>query len=79
MASPEWLEIYRNYDDAKLDQEIAEIEAEKSVYTSQGVGNKNYTKDLSEIRGRLSSAYRVKSERKHPVNQSVGQVDFSRL
>lgn len=78
MASPEWLEIFREWDAAKLQAHIQNLEEQISVFTTQQVGQKSYVKDLAELRGQLSSAYRVKKERANRGNPGVFVTDFSR-
>lgn len=80
MASPEWLEIFRSYTPDELTAHITQLKSEISVYTSQGHGDKNYTKDLAELRSQLSSAIRVQNERAAKARGRGGcvtQVDFS--
>lgn len=81
MASPEWLEIFRSYTGEELAAQITELKKQVSVFSSQQVGSKSYTKDLGELRGQLSAAIRVQKERSQEpgVNQSVGVTDFSRI
>lgn len=80
MASPEWLEIFRSYTPDELAAHITTLKGEISVYASQGHGDKNYTKDLAELRSQLSSAIRVQNERAATARGfggNVTQVDFS--
>jgi hypothetical protein len=77
MANPEWMEIFRSWDAGKLAAHVAELEKHISVYSMQGVGQKTYQKDLAELRGQLSAAVRIQTERGQGGNQSVGIVDFS--
>lgn len=76
MASPEWLAIYRTYSPEKLQAKIDELEKQDSVFTSQGVGSKNYVKNLDELRGKLASAIRVQQERGNPKQPGFGITDF---
>jgi hypothetical protein len=78
--APEWYSVYRNYDDAKLDAEIAWLEGQsRNVFNSQTEGNRSYARSTVEIRDRLDAAYQVKNER-NPSN-GVGNkpliADFS--
>jgi len=79
MASPEWLEIFRSWAPEKLAAHMARLEGQISVFTSQAVGQKNYTKDLAELRGQLSAAVRVQNERSKPGERGFGITDFSRI
>ena len=79
MANPEWMEIFRSWEPVKLAAHVAELEKQISVFAMQNVGQKGYTKDLGELRGQLSAAVRIQTERGLPANQSVGVTDFSRI
>jgi len=81
VANPEWLEIFDNWDGPKIQKHITELEEQISVFTSQGVGQKNYVKDLAELRGQLSAAYRVLKNRRQPLgsNPGFGISDFSNV
>jgi hypothetical protein len=78
MANPEWMEIFRSWEPVKLAAYVAELEKQISVFATQNVGQKGYTKDLGELRGQLSAAVQIQTERGLPPNQSVGVTDFSR-
>ena len=82
MASPEWLEIFRGYTDEELRAELAKLKKNVSVFSSQAVGQKNYTKDLNALQAQLSSATRVCEERglittTKPRQSPFGVTDFS--
>ena len=78
MASTEWLEIFRSYTPTELAAQVTDLKKQISVFTSQTVGQKSYTKDLTELRGQLSAAIRVQNERAHPKdNPGFGITDFS--
>ncbi len=81
MANPEWIEIYRSYSDEALAAEIAKLKQQDSVYTSQQVGGKGYSKDLTAVSGKLAAAIRVQKERRQPpcTNPFVGITDFRRI
>lgn len=80
MASPEWLEIFRSYTPEELAAQIVDLKKQVSVFTSQQVGSKSYTKDLGELRGQLSAAIRVQKERANPRgNPGFGITDFSKV
>ena len=80
MANPEWMEIFRSYAPAELDAHVVELKKQISVFSAQNVGQKGYTKDLAELRGQLSAAIRIGTERgQSGRNQSCGVVDFSRV
>lgn len=79
MASPEWCEIFRSYTPDELAAHVTSLKQEISVYATQAVGSKSYTKDLGELRAQLSSAIRVQNERGSTGNVSVGVTDFSKL
>lgn len=79
MANPEWLEIFRSYSGDELTTRIVELKEEVSVYASQQIGSKSYTKDLGELRGQLSAAIRIQNERRNSTtNPGVMVTDFSR-
>jgi len=78
MASPEWLEIFRNWDGPKIRLHIERLERQISVFTEQAVGQKSYVKDLAELRGQLSAAYRILKEQSGRGNPSTFVTDFSR-
>ena len=80
MAAPEWIAIYRNYDDAKLAAEISWLEGQsRNIFNAQTEGNRSYSRSTIEIRDRLDAAYQVRNER-NPAN-GVGNAplvaDFS--
>lgn len=77
MANTEWLEIFRSWDLPKLQAHEAKLEEQISVFSSQGVGSKNYTKDLGELRGQLSALVRVKGEKSGKAAPRVIVTDFS--
>jgi len=83
MASPEWLEIFRGYDSESLLAELAKLRKNVSVFSSQAVGQKNYTKDLQALKDQLSSATRVAEERglivvtRPKQGDAFGVTDFS--
>jgi hypothetical protein len=79
MASPEWLEIFRSYSPEALAAQVEELKKQVSVFTSQQVGSKSYTKDLGELRGQLSAAIRIQNERANPGQAGFGITDFSRV
>ena len=64
MATNDWLLIYRAYDVTELDDEIVFLKKEsKNIYLSQGVGGKNYSRNVTIIQDRLRAALQVKAER----------------
>ena len=80
MASPEWLEIYATYSDAELVAEVAALKRQNSIFSSQTVGSKSFTRDLQELKNKLSSAIRVQTERGQSANNKNWSVtDFSRI
>ena len=76
MANPEWLEIFRSYEPSELEEKITELKGQISVFVSQQVGQKNYTKDLAELRGQLSAAVRVRNERRGNRGPRSWVTDF---
>jgi hypothetical protein len=77
MASPEWIEIFEGWDTEKIRAHMTRLEGDISVYVSQGIGSKNYTKDLGELRGQLAAATRVLKARASKGNSGFGVSDFS--
>ncbi len=72
------METFRSYSTEELDTEIAELKRQKSLFSSQNIGSKSYTKDLRELRDQLQAAIRVKNERSQgPCARSFGTTDFS--
>lgn len=80
MAAPEWIEIFRDaYSAAELDARIAELKKEISVYSAQAVGQKNYQKDLKELKDQLSAAVRVKMQRAGKAGPRVTVTDHRQV
>ena len=83
MASAEWLEIYRSYEDDELNTEIAELREavrKSASMSAQTIGSKSFQRDLIEQRSRLAAATRVSNERYTQggfMGNRVGYVDFS--
>lgn len=79
MANPEWLEIFRSFTPDELTAHVTALKEEISVYATQAIGQKSYTKDLGELRGQLASAIRVQTERANSTTQPGFMLtDFSR-
>lgn len=79
MASQEWIEIYREYDGDALNKAIADLQKQESIFSSQGMGSKNFTRDLRELRDKLHAATRARRERNNANKPSSGSADFSCL
>jgi len=77
MASQEWIEIYRSYSGDELDDEIDSLKQQLSIFSSQSVGSKSFTRDLETLKNRLHAATRVKKEMGQPDVGSSGVTDFS--
>jgi len=77
MAASDWAEIYRSYSPEELATEIVELKKQKSVFSSQQIGSKSYTKDLQMLQSQLQAAIRVQNGRKAPEGEFSGVVDFS--
>jgi hypothetical protein len=61
MATNDWAIIYRTYGAEELDEEIAFLKKEsKNLYMSQGVGGKNYQRNVTIIQDRLRAALTAK-------------------
>ena len=57
MATNDWAIIYRTYTAVELDDEITFLKKEsKNLYMSQGVGGKNYRRNVTIIQDRLRAA-----------------------
>ena len=78
MADQAWLEIYREYDLAKLAAEIARLEQFSDPLAAQTAGDKSYTKE-SNFAGRLAAAYRAQRERKASTPKAVGVPNFNNI
>ena len=64
MASLEWLQVYRNYTDTELNEEIAWLKTQvRNPFGSQTEGNRSYNRSTAEFRDRLDAAFEVKKER----------------
>ena len=78
MATNDWLLIYRTYDTTELDDEITFLKKEsKNIYLSQGVGGKNYSRNVTTIQDRLRAALQVKAENGGTEFFPDTVVDFS--
>jgi len=73
----EWLETFRSWDSDKLNDHIESLEGQITIFSSQGVGSKNFTRDLGELRTQLSAATRAKAEKGQVNVPSSGVVDYS--
>jgi ribosomal protein L29 len=61
MATNDWAIIYRTYTTEELDEEITFLKKEsKNLYMSQGVGGKNYQRNVTTIQDRLRAALTAK-------------------
>ncbi len=80
MASAEWLEIYADYTADELNTEITALKKAQSIFVTQAVGSKSFTRDLQELKNKLSSAIRIRNERGsgNINNQNMGVADFSK-
>ena len=82
MASPEWLEIFRGYDNDELRAAHALLKKGVSPFAQQGNGAKSYAKDQS-LSSMLSASTRVMAERglitatTEPKGGVVAVTDFS--
>lgn len=64
--SPDWIEIYKTYTGDELAAEITSLKnaiSAASGITAQGVGSKNYARDLNHLTSRLAAAVRVQNLR----------------
>ena len=84
MASQEWLATYRTYGDDELATEVAFLKKQVSnPYVAMGVGSKNHTRDMADLRSRLHAATRIQQERGTSANLTPrensewGVPDFS--
>jgi hypothetical protein len=79
MAAENWMEIYRSYESAELDAEIAQLKKDlRGAFNAQGSGNVSHQRDVNMLENRLQAATRVKNERaaRGSGNGMKGQVDF---
>lgn len=72
-----WLETYKSYDGDELQDRIDELKSQISVFSSQGIGSKTFTRDLGELRDQLAAATRAKRELGQPNVGNSGTTDFS--
>ena len=80
MATNDWLLIYRTYEASELDDEITFLKKEsKNIYLSQGVGGKNYSRNVTTIQDRLRAALQVKAEKAGRDFFPETLADFSNL
>jgi hypothetical protein len=77
MASQEWIEIYSSYGSTELDTEIANLKSEITVYSSQALGSKSFTRDLAELKDRLHAAIRAQKSLGQTNVGNSGTTDFS--
>jgi hypothetical protein len=81
MAAENWMEIYRSYEAAELNDEIAQLKKDlRGALTAQGSGSVSHQRDVVMLENRLQAATRVKNERANrgKGNGMKGTVDFSR-
>jgi hypothetical protein len=75
-----WLQIYRDYTAAALDDEIAWLQKQsRNLFQSQAEGDRSYARSTAEVRDRLAAALQVKRERGVPPSVGDGNLvaDFS--
>ena len=80
MAKSDWVEIYRAYEAADLNEEMAQLKKDlKGAFSSQGVGSVSHSRDLQILQDRLGAATRVINERKARASGMSlrGWADFS--
>jgi hypothetical protein len=77
MSYINWTEIYGDYSDDQLAEEIAKLKKQVDAYTSQSVGGKSYTKDVRLVQDQLQGAIRVKNSRRG-TESFTGIADFSK-
>lgn len=77
MAAKDWSEIYDSYSVEELTEEISSLKKQKSVFVTQQVGSKSFTRDLGELRDQLQAAIRVKNLKSADPDAFSGRVDFS--
>jgi hypothetical protein len=77
MASQEWLEIYRSFEGSDLDDEIDALKKEMSIFSSQALGSKSFTRDLEVLKNRLHAAIRARKDLGQINVRSSGTTDFS--
>jgi hypothetical protein len=70
-----WLETYRSYSGDELNDEIDSLKRQKSIFVSQAIGSKSFTRDLAELRDQLAAAIRAKQNQSNVGNS--GATDFS--
>lgn len=63
MASQDGMEIYRDYSGDALATELNSLRGQLSIFSSQNLGSKSFTRDLQELRSRLHTATRVATEK----------------
>lgn len=79
MANADWIMIFRSFTTEELAAKRTELISQMSVFASQSIGSKSFSKDLRELRDQLASLTFVQKERSLPTgtNPSIGVTDFS--
>lgn len=73
----EWVETFRSWTAEELAAHIVSLKGQLSIFSSQGVGSKSFTRDLAELRTQLSAATRAMTEKNQTNVGSSGVTDFS--
>jgi hypothetical protein len=74
----EWLSIYRTYDSAALDAEIALLKTQAAnFFNAMTEGDRSYARSTLEIRTRLAAATQVRQENSSTTASRHGFADFS--
>lgn len=79
MSNGSWNLIYRGYSSEDLLAERDNLRSQLSIFATQSVGSKSFTRDLRELRDRLEACQFVVNERGQLVKHSEVTVDFSQL
>jgi hypothetical protein len=80
MTSQEWLEWYRNeYTADELQDEVDSLKEQLSIFASQSVGSKSFTRDLEALKQRCNAASRAKLEKGKINVGNSGVTDYSRV
>lgn len=77
----DWIMVMRSWTPDYLATFITNLQGQMSIFSAQGVGQKNFQRDLNELSLQMAAAVYVQQERCQPAwkNAGVGITDFSQL
>lgn len=77
MADGDLLLVFRSYDTGELQALRDKLKASITTLTSQTVGSKSYTRDLSQLRSQLAAVTFVLNERSMGPYEGTVLTDFA--